>query len=286
MLAPYEAGQAPTRIPAPAIKLTEIGVDRWQYDLWHQIILAAIEGHPDRVDLDYHPNLEFPAASRYSASTPPLLKWFANYNSGREYSEQIRPSNFMLAFQVAPSRIYEFPALTNELNGISAVHKLLRIPKPVAPYGRDSNVASQQCFDRDTGHAIPPRALKTYREALAQYHLRPEQKFLNGNYTDFGITRPRHVIPTAIRQIGKESNRWAEQQILASDERAEIDYGLTQEDSEEQHEALRIKIREFGQRKLVRVCGVSRRTISAFLAGTSVRPEILARFTFALNAER
>lgn len=276
MLPPYEETQAPTAIPSPIIELAQIGVERWQYDLWHQIIRAAIDGHLDRVDLNYHPNLEFSAASRYSASTPPLLKWFAKYNFGRDYSEQIRPSNFMLAFQVAPARVYEFPELTSELNGISVAPKLVRIPKPVAAYGRDSNVESKQCFDRDTGLPIPPGVLKTYREALGQYHLRPEQKFLNGNFTDFGITRPRHVVPTAIRQIGKESNRWAELQILGSDERAEIDYGVAPEDWMKLRGSLPARIRKFGQRRLARLSGISRKTISVIVAGKNVRREIVA----------
>ena len=51
----------------PSDDLDKIGVERWQYDLWHQIIRAALDGHPDQVDLDYHPKLNTPAASRYGA---------------------------------------------------------------------------------------------------------------------------------------------------------------------------------------------------------------------------
>ena len=53
-LPPYEAEDAPQSIPAPAIALTDIGVDRWHYDLWYKIVQAALEGHPDQVDLSYH----------------------------------------------------------------------------------------------------------------------------------------------------------------------------------------------------------------------------------------
>ena len=63
----------PPSIPAPAMPLPEIGVERWQYDLWHQIIRAATDGHPDQVDLDYHPNLGLPAASRYGGVRQPWL---------------------------------------------------------------------------------------------------------------------------------------------------------------------------------------------------------------------
>ena len=63
--------------------LKKIGVERWQYDLWHQIIVAALEGHPDQVDLGYHPALDRLAASRYAATTPKLLGWFKTYNENR-----------------------------------------------------------------------------------------------------------------------------------------------------------------------------------------------------------
>ena len=71
-MAPYHETDAPKSIPGPIIPLAKIGVDRWQYDLWHQIIRAALDGHPDQIDLDYHLALNLPAASRYAATTPAL----------------------------------------------------------------------------------------------------------------------------------------------------------------------------------------------------------------------
>jgi hypothetical protein len=56
--------------------------------------------------------------------------------------------------------------------------------------------------------------LKTYAQALAQYHLRPEAKFENGDYFDSGPTRCRHLQATQINYIGKEANRWEEQFFL------------------------------------------------------------------------
>ena len=85
-LPPYEADDAPSSIPAPSVPLNDIGVERWQYDLWYMIIRAALDGHPDQVDLSYHDALKRPAVSRYGATTPALLKWFAAFNAGREYA--------------------------------------------------------------------------------------------------------------------------------------------------------------------------------------------------------
>ena len=43
-LAPYEEEDAPGSIPPPSVPLDAIGVDRWQYDLWHEIIRGALGG--------------------------------------------------------------------------------------------------------------------------------------------------------------------------------------------------------------------------------------------------
>ena len=70
----------------------------------------------------------------------------------------------------------------------------------------------------------------TYAEALAQYHLRPESKFLNGDFCDRGRTERRHVVASQILHIGKEANKWEEQYFLGEDEDAEIEYGVDQSD--------------------------------------------------------
>jgi hypothetical protein len=36
--------------------------------------------------------------SRYGATTPALLKWFAAFNRGREYPDQVKPFNFLNAY--------------------------------------------------------------------------------------------------------------------------------------------------------------------------------------------
>ena len=37
LLPPYPKEKAPVSIPAPGVALSEIGVERWQYDLWYRI---------------------------------------------------------------------------------------------------------------------------------------------------------------------------------------------------------------------------------------------------------
>ena len=56
--------------------------------------------------------LNFPAASRYGATTPKLLSWFRQHNAGRAYADQVKPSNFLLAFQITGPQCRFHPAFT------------------------------------------------------------------------------------------------------------------------------------------------------------------------------
>ena len=223
-LRPYEAEDAPSSIPAPSIALTDIGVDRWHYDLWYKIIQAALDGHPDQVDLPYHDALKQPAVSRYGATTPALLKWFAAFNRGREYPDQVKPFNFLSAFNARPQ--FELSDAAQWARPKRGRPRKLLDAKPIAAFNRNIREASKDAFDRERGKPVSATELKTYAEALAQYHLRPEAKFLNGEHCDRGRTERRHVIATQLVHIGKEANKWEEQHFLGEDEEAEIEYGV------------------------------------------------------------
>lgn len=269
LLPPYRDDNPPTTIAKPLFSLRQIGVERWQHDLWHQIIRAALDDHPDQVDLNYHLALKTPAASRYAATTPKLLAWFRKHNSGRPYADQVRPSDFMLSFQISPTALSEYRELleSQKPSGFMAPE----LPRPIAPFDADSTKAARRCFDRDTGKLIPRRVLQTYQDALCSYHLRPEHKFSDGSYADRGITRRRHVAPNAVRNIGKESNRWTEQFYLGADETAEVEYGATSEEEAVSFERMRQEIAVVGQREFSRHSGISRRTISKFVRRLSLR---------------
>jgi hypothetical protein len=134
------------------VPLEKIGVEGWQYDLWYQIIATALDGHPNQGDLDYHQSLNQPAASRYGATTPKLLRWFKTYNQSRSYRDQVKPFNFLLAFQASPAlsiadESYEF--CTKAKKGPRP--KICSTPKPIAPYNTNIKRAAQNCFDRKSG---------------------------------------------------------------------------------------------------------------------------------------
>ena len=124
--------------------------------------------------------------------------------------------------------------------------------------------------------------MKTYAEGLAQFHLRPEHKFRNGDYTDRGITIRRHVVPLVVRQIGKESNRWEERFFLGGDDGLEVDYGIAA-DLGSESDSLRARVIAAGQRHVARKSGVARRTIERLLSGNTIRPDIRQRIVLALS---
>jgi hypothetical protein len=181
---PYEEKDAPRSIPKPALDSSDIGVERWEYDVWYRIVSAALEGHPDQVRLRDLPNFDQPAVSRYAATTPTLLRWFRRYNHDKPYREQVKPFNFLLSFQARP--IPDWALLTQDILAVDEgsekegahARKERRgrrngrvganLPRAVAPYDRDVRQAVMRCFDRETRAPVQATALQSYAEALAQ----------------------------------------------------------------------------------------------------------------------
>ena len=254
---PYEEKDAPAHLPKPQIPLSDVGVERWQHDLWMKIIDAALAGHPDQVDLSDLPNMDEPAISRYSASTPELLRRFKDFNDGKEWDEQVKPFNFFVAFQVSPKA--RAKAIADGTFGEAWLKN--DGPSPVAPFDKDVKKAANKCFDRVTGKPVPKNLLSTYREALCDYHLHAEAKFLNGDRFDRGRTQRQPVRATAIELIGKEANRWEEQFFLGENEEAQIVYGLVPA-SDDFHDRLARFIGCFGLSQVAEWAGVSRPSLT------------------------
>jgi hypothetical protein len=207
--APYPEHEAPASIPPPVVKLSTIGVDRWQYDLWFKVIEAGLSGSPDMVPLDWHAAFEDAAASRYGATGPEILGWFDPHNEGRTYAEQVKPFNFLLAFSGkngawAPYR----DDVLDALPGRGRPKKLNPDIQPVASFTKNHREAEP--FDRETGEPISRDQLMSYAEALNTYHLSEETKFENGRAFDRGLTVQRHIVAHAVRLIGKETNKVGE----------------------------------------------------------------------------
>ncbi len=141
------------------------------------------------------------------------------------------------------------------------------MPRPAAPYHHDPALAAQGCFDRLSGESIPSEQLKTYRQALAQYHLHPEAKFAHADYADRGPTERRHIVATCVTHIGKEANRWEEQLYLGMTPEAQIDYGATPDGRQRMVGSILRAGQRFGQRALAEAAGMSSRAVGAVLRG-------------------
>ncbi len=203
LLAPYTG-----ELPNP--ELGNIGVSRWQHDLWQPIICAALAGQPNRVRYDHHPALSEPALQRYGATSPAILRWMKPFNEGKSYTASVKPFGFMTAPMVRTGAFSQQQSENIVLDVKRGRPNKARPPKPIAPFERDPALAARMAFDRETGESVPIDRLKTYREALALYHLSAEDKFENGGPCDIGTTRRRHVLVEEIILIGKEANKVGE----------------------------------------------------------------------------
>src|SRR5947207_3399166 len=77
---PYE--DASSNIPQPQVPFEDIGVRGWQHDLWYLIVLSGLSGKPAVVPIERLGGFDRPAVSRYSATSPTLLRWFTRLNEG------------------------------------------------------------------------------------------------------------------------------------------------------------------------------------------------------------
>jgi hypothetical protein len=282
--APYDKSNPATGIPAPRTELKKIGVEHWHHDLWWLIAKAAIDGHPDEVKFEHHPSLKMPAASQYAATTPKYLRWFDKYNDGLSYERKLKPFGFVSAFSA--KTLIEPTQVKAKRTTSKAVSQI----KPVAPFDKRPNIAARNAFDRITGDLIPIEQLKTYQQALAQYHLHPEDKFLNADFLDRGTTIRRHVRATGIENIGKESNKWEDQYYFGFDPDDEINYGSRPDDAGSLLKDIRAIVDAQGLRTTAGQLRVSRSKLSKLLENeladcTTVFLQRLFRIVTVINAK-
>ena len=281
---PYGNADAPGHLPTPHKSVLGNGIKRWHCDFWHQIVSAGIAGHADQVRLDYHASLATAAISRYAATTPKLLRWFSTYNRARQYRDQVKPFGFL--FSMMPGFDFGVERIVGDAK--SSRKKPIRV-KPVAPFDSDHSKAIESAFDRDTGKAVSASSLKSYADALTQYHLQPESKFLNADYFDRGTTLRRHVAMTGTQHIGKESHDWERQAVLGLSADAEIEYGISNDDRLQLIDRLSQFIARVGMLKAGKALRTSPARLNAILTGaksperTKVLQSIAARLPVAIR---
>lgn len=273
--APFDERSPVAGVSSPVVALSEIGVEHWQYCLWHQIIDAARKGPFDRPDYSNLPGFDQAAVARCALTTPLLLKGFRRYNRGKPYRQQVRPFSFMLTF--LPDRCREPPI---EISGatrpgtLRARKIMLGHARVLAPYHEDPSVAIANAFDRDSGKPVPASRLKTNRRVLGSYHLHPEAKFANGDWNDFGPTKRRVIQVTGIHHIGKEAHRWEEEFFLGHAPDTRLEFGIAPSDQREARAEISQVAKEFGRSTVARMACMSRQHVAAWFAGKTTMSQV------------
>lgn len=265
---------APYGDPDKGKRIDRIGVELWQEDYWKAIIKAAYSDKPDIVDTTGLGGYDQPAASRYAATKPALLKWFQKYNSGVEASHQIGPFNFLLVMQ----------AKSNNKMQIADPAALLlpswkgRRPKPAAPYFKTAALAAPFAFDRDNknGAPVPIAWLKTHGRSLVLFHLHRENKFRGGDFDDRGVLTRRHVYALAVQCIGKEADD-LDKKVVVGDDDGSIEYQLAPERRKVLVGSVKAAKDLIGLRKFCEAERVSHHTVKAILVGGSSHDGVLSK---------
>ena len=131
---------------------------------------------------------------------------------------------------------------------------------------------------------MPERWLESYARNLAQYHLHPEAKFWGGQWTETGHLRRRHVQVVAVQHIGKEADRWEEQQhVGADDDDQPEEYGSSADDRLALIGVIREAKERFGVRDLRRAAGVSDHTLADAVGSAGVADGVLNKLANAAD---
>jgi hypothetical protein len=141
--------------------------------------------------------------------------------------------------------------------------------KPVAPYDTDFAKAAGEARDRESWQPVPKAWLRTYAEALRQYAIHPETKFLDGAHTRSGPLRRRHVFATLPEYIGKEADRWEEDSHFGADEDSAISYGVAPAGRTTMTETIvrAIRVEKVGVKRLAKNAGLADRAITTVVNG-------------------
>ena len=265
LLPPYGEDDAPTCFPEPlkAVLSGKEKLQRWHYDVWCAILEAVLAGRPGSVRWDFHPGLKLPTISRYTATSPDLLRWFDRWNAGKGYPETVKPFGFLHTLH--PSRRPRHP---DDIADPLALTRPRSEVHPVAPYDLKRARAAAQAFCRVSGEAVPADQLETYAEAMALYPFSPEPKFLNAEAFDTGVSERRHVRATGTEFIGKEADRWEEDYFLGLRTGASlIEYGGDPSEGSWAYAALRSAITAHGASAVSGATGVSRATLAKLKRG-------------------
>ncbi len=208
----------------PNAQSPEVDDQAWK-DRWWEHLLCRELGLDD-------PKPDFfsaPAVGRLTVTSPREEATFRDYNAEKPYAERVRPWNFLCLAH---------PTQTERARAGGA--KVL-----IAPFERDQEKQlAADWIDRGDPKSPPVKirvdptrevversvAVLSYGDYFEDYRLHPEAKALAPDGQPChpwtrGPLSPRHVAPSGIARIGKESNRLSETPMPSElDEEAVVEY--------------------------------------------------------------
>jgi hypothetical protein len=157
--------------------------------------------------------LEFenvPAVGRVSVSSPSILRALEGPNKGNEYSDQIKPFNFLLTCHINPfgHPLGADPTRFHLISQYEIDSKKWLQQKWIDQYtGKDYRISTSG----NLGGKQTAR-VKTLGEVIEEYEFHPESKCAHADGHSAtrqtrGLLQRRHISIDCIRYIGKESNR-------------------------------------------------------------------------------
>ncbi|MEX0862676.1 hypothetical protein [Nitrosopumilus sp.] len=213
---------------------------KWHKEIWSDIINLHYNKVTQESLVEKYSNKY--ALQQLGITTPSIQKRFKEYNDGKDYSSQIKPSNFA---------ILGFSNIENP--------KTSKLIKPFAPY---QNPAKHAVYEEFVDYNDPDRQKyqgiqhwKPLWDTIEEYMKHPESKF-DG---DVGVLERKHVWISSVVHIGKESNGLDESELFGLDASS---YEIYQNESEidEKFKELAPKILEL-KPKDVKDFGISKQTL-------------------------
>jgi hypothetical protein len=238
----------------------------WIAHVWQSILNRAAG-----IEIDPPQFRATPAVGRINVSNPAILRALDGLNSGKEYSKQIKPFNFLLSchvnalghpFGIDPTRFH----LIAPYEGNPAKWTKL---KWIDQYsGNIFAISTSEYSSRMTAN------VKTFGDVISEYEFHAEPKCADwkGNICGKqarGLLQRRHVRIDRIRYIGKESNELEEIDagLIHSEADAYIEYVDPRRD--EWETKIRPALKGISLSKLCKETGFSRRTVINWRTGKS-----------------
>jgi len=231
----------------------------WIAQIWLNLVRNSLGLRTKKLKFE-----NYPAVGRVTVSSPAVMQPLEFLNSGKKYSEQIKPFNFLLSCHVRP--------LGHPPNVDPTRFHL------IAGYEKNSRKwLDMQWIDQYSGNKYfinvsgnyssrHTARVKTYGDVVSDYEFHPEEKYADSNGKTCGkqtegLLQRRHISVGEIIPIGKESNSLEEVEagLIHSEENVYTVYFDPRTDYWER--TIRPALKKVTNSVLTKETGIPRRTL-------------------------